>query len=56
MFYSLSFQVETLRQEKLEIDLQLRSAARTNYQHSGIQTFEVPYQSYRDLVFKQNLL
>ena len=35
------FQVEQLREQKLEIDQQLRSAVRTQYQHSGMQTFEV---------------
>lgn len=33
-------QVEQLRQEKLEIDQQLRSAVRTQWQHSGTQSYE----------------
>lgn len=43
-------QVEQLRQEKLEIDQQLRSAVRTQYQHSGTQSYENDSSSrgYRD--------
>jgi len=33
-------QVEQLRQEKLEIDQQLRSAVRTQYQHTATQSYE----------------
>ena len=50
----VNFKVEQLRQEKLEIDQQLRSAVRTQYQHTGSQSFEVKILEYNERIKNDN--